>query len=257
MQAAASLTSDFRSLPMSERSITVVLIEDEKQIRRFVRAALEGQGIVVHDAETGKQGLAEAATRKPDLVIVDLGLPDMDGIEVIQELRKWSTVPVVVLSARSNEEYKVTALDAGADDYLTKPFGMPELSARIRAHLRRHTCRGKSQSRRVYFGAVTIDFAERTVMRDGQTVHLSPIEYRLLSALVARAGWVMTHRQLLEEVWGPTRTTNDHYLRVYMGNLRQKLEADPAQPKHIITETGIGYRLVGASDHQDQQSPPL
>jgi two-component system KDP operon response regulator KdpE len=238
---------------MSEPTTTIVLIEDDRHIRRFVHASLEADGMTVCEAETGAQGLAQATTRRPDLVIVDLGLPDMDGIEVIRELRKWSAVPVIVLSARSREEHKVAALDAGADDYLTKPFGMPELTARIRAHLRRQTCSGRLESTRVYFGSVTIDLAERTVMRDGQTVHLSPIEYRLLSALVSRAGWVMTHRQLLQEVWGPTRTTNDHYLRVYMGHLRQKLEDDPAQPEHIITETGIGYRLVGVSDHQGQQ----
>ncbi|SKD03792.1 DNA-binding response regulator, OmpR family, contains REC and winged-helix (wHTH) domain [Burkholderia sp. CF099] len=238
---------------MSEPTTTIVLIEDDRHIRRFVHTSLEADGMTVCDAETGAQGLAEVATRRPDLVIVDLGLPDMDGIDVIRELRKWSTLPVIVLSARSREEHKVTALDAGADDYLTKPFGLPELTARIRAHLRRQRGGGRPESTRVYFGAVTIDLAERTVKRDGQVIHLTPTEYRLLSALISRAGWVLTHRQLLQEVWGPTHTTNDHYLRVYMGHLRQKLEDDPAQPEHILTETGVGYRLVGVSDHQGQQ----
>ena len=237
---------------MSEPIVTVVLIEDDKHIRRFVHTSLEANGMTVFDAETGEQGLAQAATRRPDLVIVDLGLPDMDGIDVIRELRSWSTVPVLVLTARTREEHKVAALDAGADDYLTKPFGLPELTARIRAHLRRRTCGGRTESTKVHFGAVTIDLAERRVTRDSQIVHLTPIEYRLLSALVSRAGWVLTHRQLLQEVWGPTHTSNDHYLRVYMGHLRQKLERDPAQPEYIITETGIGYRLVGASDYQGQ-----
>ncbi|MBC8720497.1 two-component system KDP operon response regulator KdpE [Paraburkholderia sp. MM5496-R1] len=237
---------------MSEPTVTVVLIEDDKHIRRFVHTALEADGMRVFDAETGEQGLAQAATRRPDLVIVDLGLPDMDGIDVIRELRSWSTVPVLVLTARTREEHKVAALDAGADDYLTKPFGLPELTARIRAHLRRRTCGGRTGSTKVHFGAVTIDLAERRVTRDSQIVHLTPIEYRLLSALVSRAGWVLTHRQLLQEVWGQTHADNDHYLRVYMGHLRQKLERDPAQPEYIITETGVGYRLVGANDYQGQ-----
>jgi len=237
---------------MSEPTITVVLIEDDKHIRRFVHTSLEADGMTVFDAETGAQGLAQVATRRPDLIIVDLGLPDMDGIDAIRELRNWSTVPVVVLSARSREEDKVAALDAGADDYLTKPFGLPELSARIRAHLRRHTRGGRPESTKVHFGTVTVDLAERKVTRDNQIIHLTPIEYRLLSVLVSRAGWVLTHHQLLQEVWGPTHTNNDHYLRVYMGHLRHKLEHDPAQPEHIVTETGVGYRLVGMIDEQGQ-----
>jgi two-component system, OmpR family, KDP operon response regulator KdpE len=237
---------------MSEPTITVVLIEDDKHIRRFVHTSLETDGMTVFDAETGGQGLAEAATRRPDLIIVDLGLPDMDGIDVIRQLRSWSTVPVFVLSARSREEHKVEALDAGADDYLTKPFGLPELIARIRAHLRRQTCGGRPESTKVQFGTVTVDLVERKVTRDRQIVHLTPIEYRLLSALVSHAGWVLTHNQLLLEVWGPTHANNDHYLRVYMGHLRHKLEHDPAQPEHFLTETGVGYRLVGIVDKQSQ-----
>src|SRR5690348_1158866 len=179
------------SLPMSDPGITVVLIEDEKQIRRFVRSALEGEGIVVHDAETGKQGLVEAATRKPDLVIVDLGLPDTDGLDVIRELRGWSELPVIVLSARTQESEKVAALDAGADDYLTKPFGVSELLARIRAHLRRRNQAAASDSPQAHFGAVTVDLALRQVWRDGELVHLTPIEYRLLATLVRHAGRVL------------------------------------------------------------------
>ncbi|RKP43719.1 two-component system response regulator KdpE [Trinickia fusca] len=232
---------------MSEPTITVVLIEDEKQIRRFVRTSLETEGIAVYDAETGKQGLVEAATRKPDLVIVDLGLPDTDGLDVIRELRGWSEMPVIVLSARTHEAEKVAALDAGADDYLTKPFGVSELLARIRAHLRRRNLAGTSESPQVRFGPVCVDLAQRLVSRDGAPVHLTPIEYRLLATLVRHAGRVLTHRQLLRDVWGPSHVESNHYLRIYMAHLRQKLERDPAQPEHIVTETGVGYRLVGAA----------
>ncbi|KAF1030251.1 MAG: KDP operon transcriptional regulatory protein KdpE [Burkholderia plantarii] len=232
---------------MSEPTLNVVLIEDEKQIRRFVRAALEAQGMTVHDAETGKQGLIEAATRQPDLVIVDLGLPDTDGVEVIRELRGWSDLPVIVLSARSREDEKVAALDAGADDYLTKPFGVSELLARIRAQLRRRNQGGANDTPSVTFGAVTVDLARRVVTRGGEPVHLTPLEYRLLAMLVRHAGRVLTHQQLLRDVWGPSHVESHHYLRIYMAHLRQKLEADPAQPEHIVTETGVGYRLVGAT----------
>jgi two-component system KDP operon response regulator KdpE len=231
---------------MSEPTVTVVLIEDEKQIRRFVRASLEAEGITVHEAETGKQGLVEAATRKPDLVIVDLGLPDTDGLDVIRELRSWTELPVIVLSARTQEAEKVAALDAGADDYLTKPFGVSELMARIRAHLRRRNQAASSESPLVKFGDVVIDLGLRQVTRAGAPVHLTPIEYRLLSTLVRHAGRVLTHRQLLREVWGPSHVESHHYLRIYMAHLRQKLERDAAQPEHIVTETGVGYRLIGA-----------
>ncbi|CAN7451935.1 two-component system response regulator KdpE [Trinickia sp. LjRoot230] len=230
---------------MSELTTTVVLIEDETQIRRFVRVSLEGEGIGVVEAESGKQGLVAAATRKPDLVIVDLGLPDTDGLDVIRELRGWSDMPVIVLSARTQEAEKVAALDAGADDYLTKPFGVSELLARIRAHLRRRNLGEANESAQVCFGAVAVDLAHRLVSRDGVPVHLTPIEYRLLVALVRHAGRVLTHRQLLSDVWGPSHVESSHYLRIYMAHLRQKLERDPAQPEHIVTETGVGYRLVG------------
>ncbi|MDR5778968.1 two-component system response regulator KdpE [Caballeronia sp. LZ065] len=230
---------------MNDPSPTVVLIEDDKQIRRFVRVSLEAQGMTVHEALSGQQGLVEAATRKPDLVIVDLGLPDVDGIEVIRELRGWSALPVIVLSARTQEEQKVAALDAGADDYLTKPFGVSELLARIRAHLRRRNQTPASETPAVGFGDVSVDLALRRVTRNGESVHLTPLEYRLLAALVRHAGRVLTHRQLLLDVWGPSHVESPHYLRIYMAHLRQKLERDPAQPEHIVTETGVGYRLVG------------
>ncbi|MDG0026754.1 response regulator [Trinickia sp. Y13] len=231
---------------MSESTITVVLIEDDKPIRRFVQASLESEHMRVLEAESGRRGLSLAASARPDLVIVDLGLPDMDGADVIGQLRDWSSVPIIVLSARTREQEKVAALDAGADDYLTKPFGVPELMARIRAQLRRHNRASSNESSKLQFGAVEIDFEMRTVRREGQPVHLTPIEYRLLVALARHAGRVLTHRQLLHEVWGPSRVESAHYLRIYMGHLRQKLERDPAQPEHIMTETGVGYRLVGA-----------
>jgi two-component system KDP operon response regulator KdpE len=230
---------------MSDPTVTVVVIDADKAIRRFIRTSLEAAGISVFEAQTGAQGLAQAATRLADLVIVDLSLPDMDGIEVIRELRGWSAMPVIVLSARSREEDKVAALDAGADDYLTKPFGLPELSARIRAHLRRQANGDRVGVPQVQFGLVTIDLGERRVVRGSRIVHLSPTEYRLLSALVRHPGRVLTHEQLLGEVWGPLQTDNHHYLRIYMGHLRQKLERDPAHPEHIVTEAGVGYRLVG------------
>lgn len=226
---------------MSEPAPVVVLVEDEKQIRRFVRAALESEGCRVHEAETGRQGLVEAGTRKPDLVILDLGLPDLDGVEFIRDLRGWSPLPVIVLSARSDESDKVAALDAGADDYLTKPFGVAELLARVRAALRRGGARGGEPV--VAFGDVRVDLAGRSVQRDGKPVHLTQIEYRLLAMLAANAGKVLTHRQMLLEVWGPSYVEHSHYLRIYMAQLRHKLEEDPARPRHLVTETGVGYRL--------------
>ena len=231
---------------MSESTITVVLIEDDKAIRRFVQASLESENVRVIEAELGRRGLSLAASARPDLVIVDLGLPDIDGVDVIRQLRDWSSVPVIVLSARTREEEKVAALDAGADDYLTKPFGVAELLARIRAQLRRRNRGASGDASTLRFGSVEVDFEMRTVQRDGQPVHLTPIEYRLLVSLARHAGRVLTHRQLLQEVWGPSRVDSAHYLRIYMGHLRQKLERDPAQPEHIVTETGVGYRLVGA-----------
>jgi two-component system KDP operon response regulator KdpE len=224
-----------------------VLIEDEPQIRRFVRAALEAEGWQVFEAATAQHGLRDAATRKPDLLVLDLGLPDGDGLDVIRDVRSWSAVPIVVLSARVEEDDKIAALDAGADDYLTKPFGVGELLARVRANLRRPRnagSEGLGDDSLFRFGEVEVDRQARLVRRAGTEVHLTPIEYRLLLVLVAHAGRVLTHRQLLREVWGPSHADQGHYLRIYMGHLRQKLESDPSQPQHLLTETGVGYRLV-------------
>jgi two-component system, OmpR family, KDP operon response regulator KdpE len=229
---------------MTTPSLVAVLIEDERQIRRFVRAALESEGWTVHESETMKQGLVEAGTRKPDLVIVDLGLPDGDGTNLIRDLRTWSGVPVIVLSARTDESDKVEALDAGADDYLTKPFGVAELLARVRATVRRRAVPSGSEKPAVVFGDIEVDLVARTVKRRGEWVRLTPIEYRLLALLIGNAGRVLTHRQILRDVWGPSHVDSPHYVRVYMGHLREKLEDDPAQPKHLITETAVGYRLV-------------
>ena len=228
----------------------VVVIEDEPQIRRFVRSALEAEGWQVHEADTAKKGLTEAGTRKPDLLVLDLGLPDGSGLDVIRDVRGWSAVPIIVLSARSDEADKIAALDAGADDYLTKPFGVGELLARVRANLRRPRAAAgdgfaAAEVDPVYrFGEVEVDRQARLVRRAGAEVHLTPIEYRLLSVLIANAGRVLTHRQLLREVWGPSHAGQSHYLRMYMGHLRQKLELDPAQPVHLLTETAVGYRLL-------------
>ncbi len=221
-----------------------LVLEDEREIRQFVRMSLEAEGWQVHEAGTVKQGLVEAGTRRPDLIIADLGLPDGDGVDFIREVRTWSAVPIIVLSARTHENEKVAALDAGADDYITKPFGVSELLARTRASLRRTRVGHVTAGAVFSFGDIEVDLAARIVKKRGVEVHLTPIEYRLLGVLVANAGRVMTHPQLLREVWGPTHAGSTHYLRVYMGNLRQKLEDDSAQPKYIVTETGVGYRLL-------------
>ncbi len=222
---------------------TLLVIEDEKEIRRFLRIALEGEALRIYDAETLQRGLIEAATRKPDLVILDLGLPDGDGLDFIREFRQWSQAPIIVLSARSEEEDKIAALDAGADDYLSKPFGIGELQARLRAALRRSAT--VTDSEPVYqFGDVQADLAVRRILRDGAEIHLTPIEFRLLAVLLNNQGKVLTQRQLLTKVWGPGAVDRSHYLRIYMGHLRQKLEKDPARPQHLLTETGIGYRFI-------------
>lgn len=221
-----------------------LVLEDEREIRQFVRVSLEAEGWQVFEAGTVKQGLVEAGTRRPDLVIADLGLPDGDGVDFIREVRTWSGVPIIVLSARTDERDKVVALDAGADDFITKPFGVAELLARTRANLRRARA-GRATADSIFrFGDVEVDLSARVVKKHGAEVHLTPIEYRLLGVLIANAGRVLTHPSLLREVWGPTHSESTHYLRVYMGNLRQKLEDDSAQPKHILTETGVGYRLL-------------
>ena len=229
---------------MSTPTPVALVLEDEREIRHFVRVSLEAEGWLVHEAGTVKHGLIEAGTRRPDLIIADLGLPDGDGVDFIRQVRTWSAVPIIVLSARTQESEKVAALDAGADDYITKPFGVNELLARTRASLRRMRL-GQNPADAVFsFGDVEVDLAARIVKKSGVEVHLTPIEYRLLGVLITHAGRVMTHPHLLREVWGPSHSQSTHYLRVYMGNLRHKLEDDSAQPKYIVTETGVGYRLL-------------
>lgn len=230
---------------MSELAPNALLVEDEPQIRRFVRAALEEEGWHVHEAGTLARGLIDAGTRSPDLIVLDLGLPDGDGIDFIADLRKWSNIPIIVLSARTSEREKVRVLDAGADDYLTKPFGVDELLARVRAALRRQ--RGaavQAEMDVVRFGDVSVDLKDRRVAKAGTHVHLTPTEYRLLSVMVSNSGKVVSNPQLLRAVWGPQHTESGHYLRIYMGHLRHKLEDDPTQPRYLITETGVGYRLL-------------
>jgi len=222
----------------------VLVVEDEAEIRRFVRLALQAEGLDVSEAETVQRGLIEAGTRRPDLAVLDLGLPDGDGLDFIRGLRAWSEIPVIVLSARTREADKIAALDAGADDYLVKPFGTGELLARVRAQLRRHP-RASAEARSVLeFGDVRIDLGRRVVERAGQPLHLTPIEYRLLTHLAANPDRVLTHPQLLRAVWGPSHAEDTHYVRIYMGHLRAKLEADPSQPRHLVTELGVGYRFV-------------
>ena len=226
------------------REPLVLVVEDEPQVMRFLRATLPAHGYRMLEAGSGAQALVEAQTRQPDLVLLDLGLPDIDGVEVTRRLREWSAVPIIVISARGRENDKIQALDAGADDYLTKPFGTDELLARMRVALR-HAARVAGGGGETVFetGALRVDLAGRLVYRDGQQVRLTRTEYRLLAALVQHAGTVLTHRQLLREVWGPGSSSETHYLRVYMAQLRHKLEDDPARPRHLLTETGVGYRL--------------
>jgi two-component system KDP operon response regulator KdpE len=222
----------------------IVLIEDEPQIRRFLRATLTGQGYRLFEATTGADGLAEVSSRQPDVAIVDLGLPDMDGLEVIRRLREWTAVPIIVLSARGQERDKVATLDAGADDYVSKPFGAGELLARIRVALR-HAAGASHDGDEATFklGDLEVHLLRRQVFVGGREVHLTPIEYKLLTTLVRHAGKVVTHQQLLREVWGPMHTDQAHYVRVYMAHLRHKLETEPARPQYLLTEPGVGYRL--------------
>jgi two-component system KDP operon response regulator KdpE len=231
---------------VSDAGPQILLVEDDADIRQFVRAALEGEGYRVTEAVNCERGLIEAGQRRPDLVLLDLGLPDRDGASFIRTFREWSARPVVVLSARADEAQKVAALDAGADDYLTKPFGVAEMLARVRAALRRAVRTPDAEASVVRFGDVVVDLDRRTVERAGAPVHVTPVEFRLLAMLVRHPGRLLTHRRLLNEVWGPSHAEDVHYLRVHMGHLRRKLEAVPARPRHLVTETGVGYRFVAA-----------
>jgi two-component system KDP operon response regulator KdpE len=229
---------------MAEPHPVALLVEDEKQIRRLVRKALEDQGWVVHEADTVARGVSEANARIIDLVILDLGLPDGDGTDFLRALRGWSDVAVIVLSGRVSERDKINALDAGADDYLTKPFGVGELLARVRAALRRRRGSKEDPPSIFEFGDISINTNLRTIKKDGALIHLTPVEYRVLCLLAANEGKVLTHLQILTEICEPDRLKDEHYLRVYVGSLRQKLEKEPARPQYILTEPAIGYRLV-------------
>jgi two-component system KDP operon response regulator KdpE len=227
----------------------ILLIEDEPQMRRFLRVTLQSRGFRLIEAETGEEGMILAAGRNPAIILLDLGLPDMDGLEVTRKLREWTTIPIIILSAREQERDKVLALDGGADDYLTKPFGVDELMARIRVSLR-HMARGEVGKEEPVFqaGELRVDFTRRQVLLGGEEVHLTPIEYRLLTTLIRYADRVVTHNQLLREVWGPRQANQVQYLRVYMAQLRKKLEADPARPRFFINEPGIGYRFISGDE---------
>lgn len=229
---------------MSVATPIVIVVEDEAKIRRFIKLALEAEQLAVFEADSMARGLIEVGTRQPDLVVLDLGLPDGDGIDLIRDLRTWSEIPIIVLSARTAETDKVAALDAGADDYLIKPFGAAELLARVRAHLRRRFRDGSTGTTVCEFGNVRVDLGRRIVEKDGQPLHLTPIEFRLLAYLIANPDSVLTHRQLLKAVWGPSHSEDSHYVRVYMGHLRKKVENDPTLPRFILTESGVGYRFV-------------
>ena len=222
----------------------ILVIEDEPPIRKFIRITLEANSYAVSEAETGAKGLSLAASDPADCVILDLGLPDQDGLQVLQQLREWSNIPVIVLSARGRESDKVAALDAGADDYLTKPFSVGELLARIRVALRHAASIEKTSEAVFVVGGLNVDLIRRQVKLGDEELRLTPNEYRLLAVLVKNAGKVVTHRQLLKEVWGPDSVHENQYLRVYMGQLRRKIEADAARPRYLITESGVGYRLV-------------
>ena len=229
---------------MSEPLPVVIVIEDEPKIRRFIRMSLEAEGCQVYETDSIQRGLIEAGTRKPDMVVLDLGLPDGDGVDFIRDLRAWSDIPIIVLSARTTEADKVGALDAGADDYLTKPFGAAELLARVRAQLRRRSSAVGSGSTVFEFGKIRVDLGRRIVELSGKPLHLTPIEYRLLAYLITHPDSVLTHRQLLKTVWGPSHADDSHYVRVYMGLLRKKIEDDPSNPGILITEPDVGYRLL-------------
>lgn len=232
---------------MNSTEPLVLVIEDEAPIRRFLKVSLTDHGFQFREALSGKEGISKVASEKPDLIILDLGLPDMDGLEVVRELREWCASPIIILSARGQEQDKVDALDAGADDYLTKPFGVAELLARLRVALRNASRASTANVESEFvFGPVRVDLARRQVFRDGEEVHLTRIEYKLLTTLIRYAGKVVTHNQLLREIWGQGYSDESHYLRVYMTHLRRKLEADSAHPQYLITEAGVGYRLKTA-----------
>ena len=228
---------------MTATRATILIVEDEPEIRRFLRSSLGAEGYKVVESSTARRGAIDATTHKPDLVILDLGLPDFDGVEVIRQIRQWSAMPVLVLSARVQERAKIEALDAGADDYITKPFGVGELLARVRAALRQ-MARAASGLAVLTLEDASVDLESRKALRAGREVHLTPIEFRLITHLAKHLGMVVTQRQLLTEVWGPTHAEDTHYLRIYMKQVRDKLERDPVRPKNFITETGVGYRLV-------------
>ncbi len=227
---------------MEDKGARILVIDDEKQIRRLLKVALTGHGYEVEEAACGLDGLNKATAYRPDLIILDLGLPDMNGLDVIRQLREWSRIPVIILSVKEHESDKITALDAGADDYVTKPFGMGELLARIRAALR-HVA-GAGDEPVLKFSDLVIDMARRRVTVNGMEIKLTPTEYDLMKNLAVHAGKVLTHRQLLRTIWGPSYENDTHYLRVYIGQLRRKIENDPSRPRHIITEPGVGYRLL-------------
>jgi two-component system KDP operon response regulator KdpE len=234
---------------MSEPQPIVLVVEDEIQMMRFLRTALTARGYRVVEAETAREAMVAATTHNPEVILMDLGLPDGDGIELTRHIREWSRVPILVLSARGREDDKVLALDAGADDYLTKPFGMNELLARLRVALRHAAQAGTlSLDTVIRNGPLVLDPARREVRIDGQPVHLTPLEYRLLLHLARNAGMVLTHRQLLKEVWGPPYAGETHYLRVFMAQLRRKIEPDPARPRLLLTEPGVGYRMRDIED---------
>jgi two-component system, OmpR family, KDP operon response regulator KdpE len=223
----------------------ILIIEDEQEIQRFLRVSLSNNGYRIVESVNGKDGLMQAASQQPDLIILDLGLPDIDGMEVIRQVREWSQLPIVILSARGQDHEKVSALDLGADDYLTKPFSIGELLARLRVALRHRTqIQGSAGEPEFVLDTLRVDLARRQVFVGNTEMHLTPIEYRLLTTLIQYAGKVLTHRQLLKEVWGPDSVFETHYLRVYMAQLRRKIEADPARPRFLLTEPGIGYRLA-------------
>lgn len=228
---------------MPEARATILVVEDDPEIRRFVCSALAAEGFKVVESANARRGAIDATTHRPDVAIVDLGLPDYDGLEVIRGIRRWSPMPVIVLSARSREHAKIEAFDAGADDYVTKPFGVGELLARVRVALR-HAVRPASGEGVLALGPARIDLVARRATRDGADVHLTPTEFRLVGCLAKHLGMVVSHKQLLGEVWGPTHLADTHYLRIYMKQLRDKLEADPLRPRHFVTETGVGYRLL-------------